>query len=121
MKLIIDIPEETYNDIQSRDWKNGKLVFSEEWIAIHNGTPLPKGHGRLIDADKFISEHFGEIARLVDDAPTVQAVPVEVLQEIRHEIDKWHHLTDKAFNDGIDTALEIIDKHIKEIEGSDTE
>lgn len=45
----------------------------------------------------------------------------KVLQEIRYEIDKWHHLTDKAFNDGIDTALEIIDKHIKEIEGSDKE
>ena len=38
MKLIIDIPDEAYNDIQSRDWKNG--VFSEEWKAIHNGIPL---------------------------------------------------------------------------------
>ena len=44
-------------------------------------------------------------------------IPLRVLQEIRQEIDRWHHLTDKAFNDGIDTALEIIDKHIKEIEG----
>lgn len=35
-----------------------------------------------------------------------------MLDKIRAEIDKWHHLTDKAFNDGIDTALEIIDKHI---------
>lgn len=52
----------------------------------------------------------------VDEIQTVQAVPIEVLKEIRQEIDKWHHLTDKAFNDGIDTALEIIDKHIKEIE-----
>lgn len=42
---------------------------------------------------------------------------IDVLQEIRQEIDKWHHLTDKAFNDGIDTALEIIDKRIKELEG----
>ena len=40
MKLIIDIPEETYNDIQLRDWKNGELIFSEEWKAIHYGTPL---------------------------------------------------------------------------------
>ena len=40
----------------------------------------------------------------------------DALQEIRQEIDNWHHLTDKAFNDGIDTALEIIDKHIKGIE-----
>ena len=40
MKLIIDIPKETYNNIQSRDWKNGELVFSEEWKVIHNGTLL---------------------------------------------------------------------------------
>lgn len=53
IKLVVEIDEETYNDIQSRDWKNGELVFSEEWKAIHNGIPLPKGHGRLIDADAF--------------------------------------------------------------------
>ena len=41
MKLIIDIPEETYSDIQSRDWKNGELIFSKEWKAIHNGIPIP--------------------------------------------------------------------------------
>lgn len=35
----------------------------------------------------------------------------KILDNIRAEIDKWHHLTDKAFNDGIDTALEIIDKY----------
>ena len=40
MKMIIDVPEELYKDIQSRDWKNGELVFSDEWKAIHNGTPL---------------------------------------------------------------------------------
>ena len=40
IKLIVEIDEETYNDIQSRDWKNGELVFSEEWKAIHNGIPL---------------------------------------------------------------------------------
>ena len=52
MQIVIDISEETYNDIQSRDWKNGELIFSEEWKAIHNSIPLPKGHGELIDRDK---------------------------------------------------------------------
>lgn len=83
---------------------------------------------RLIDADRLnevLNINFGHtggadvLRQLIDIQPTVQAVPIEVLQEIRQEIDKWHHLTDKAFNDGIDTALEIIDKHIKEIEGED--
>lgn len=51
MQVVIEIDEKTYNDIQSHDWKNGGRWYSEEWKAIHNGTPLPKGHGRLIDAD----------------------------------------------------------------------
>ena len=25
--------------------------------ALHNGTPLPKGHGRLIDADELLRKH----------------------------------------------------------------
>ena len=54
MKLIIDIPEETYNDIQLRDWKNGELIFSEEWKAIHNSIPLPKGHGDIVDIETLI-------------------------------------------------------------------
>ena len=52
IELVIKIPEETYKDIQSRDWKNGGRWYSEEWNAIHNGIALPKGHGRLIDADE---------------------------------------------------------------------
>lgn len=53
IELVIKIDKDTYNDIQSHDWKNGIRWYSEEWKAIHNGTPLPKGHGRLIDADVF--------------------------------------------------------------------
>ena len=47
MKLVIDIPDEDY-----------KLYAYDEWNlplglvdALQNGKPLPKGHGRLIDAD----------------------------------------------------------------------
>ena len=48
MQIVIDIPEEEYKD------------FCERYIGSHNtvinamckGTPLPKGHGRLIDADE---------------------------------------------------------------------
>lgn len=59
IELVIKITEDTYKDIQSRDWKNGGRWYSEEWNAIHNGIPLPKGHGRLIDADKTISKICG--------------------------------------------------------------
>ena len=40
IELVIKIPEETYKDIQSKDWKNEGKWYSEEWKAIHNGTPL---------------------------------------------------------------------------------
>ena len=53
MQIVIEIDEETYKDI-----KRGKIYTSyrdvpqESVLAIANGTPLTKGHGRLIDADK---------------------------------------------------------------------
>ena len=63
IELVIKIPEETYKDIQSRDWKNGGRWYSDEWKAIHNGTPLPKGHGRLIDADELKKHKYHDSNR----------------------------------------------------------
>ena len=48
MKIIIDIPEEEYRKVQ-----NGRASISMMRNTIRNGIPLPKGHGRLIDADVF--------------------------------------------------------------------
>lgn len=49
IELAIKIPEETY--IYLRDGGNiGASLLIEN--AIKNGTPLSKGHGRLIDASK---------------------------------------------------------------------
>lgn len=73
IELVIKIPETLKRITDEEDYR----AFSHPvWLAIlmesiQNGIPLPKGHGRLIDADKFISEHFGKVARLVDDAPTI--------------------------------------------------
>ena len=81
MKLIIDIHEKDYQAI-----KNGHIPFSVLDV-ITNGTPLPKGHGRLGDLDKLEKEMndyiksiplpYHEAERLVllmnhfDDAPTI--------------------------------------------------
>ena len=75
MKLIIDIDEETYNDI-----KKGKVYTSyrdvpqESVLAIANGTPLPKGHGRLIDADIIWDSYHAndyDFYEALDDTPTI--------------------------------------------------
>jgi len=49
MKIIIDITAEDFEKV-----KCGRGAVSMMRRAIIHGTPLPKGHGRLIDADAFI-------------------------------------------------------------------
>ena len=51
MKIVIDISEDVY----TRLFDNGIETSFEDRkaidIAVRVGTPIPKGHGRLIDAD----------------------------------------------------------------------
>ena len=49
MKLIIDIPNEGYDWIKNGFPDNEDKEFLIK--AVKNGTPLPKGHGELIDKD----------------------------------------------------------------------
>ena len=57
MKLVIDIPDEDYEFIKDMrsvviGGRGGCRTIQYNVInAIMNGTPVPKGHGRLIDAD----------------------------------------------------------------------
>ena len=46
MQIMIDISEDDYRKVQ-----DGRASVSMMRKAIKNGIPLPKGHGRLIDAD----------------------------------------------------------------------
>lgn len=48
MRLVIDIKEDRYRQI--KDMPNA--FNSDICQAIRNGTPLPKGHGDLIDRDE---------------------------------------------------------------------
>ena len=49
MKLVIDIPDYDYRQIKEYYEKNDTVEATYSYI--YHGTPLPKGHGRLIDAD----------------------------------------------------------------------
>lgn len=53
MQIVIDIPEELYNEYVSVNLGrgNGKTITYNLLKAIKNGTPLSKNHGRLIDVD----------------------------------------------------------------------
>lgn len=74
MQLVIDIPESIYETIKEEEV--GNVVYK----AIKNGTPLPKGHGRLIDADRLKTHFVGTeqgtdlevyLEPTIIDAPTI--------------------------------------------------
>lgn len=51
MQIVINIPQGRYEDILSG--KEFRVYQCDIREVLKNGTPLPKGHGRLIDADKY--------------------------------------------------------------------
>lgn len=89
LELVIKIPEEIYKHILSMQFyipglRSDKSLLEKILKAIRTGTPLPKGHGRLIDADElydgFIDGTEGydcqtwnriEIGDIIEDVPTI--------------------------------------------------
>ena len=70
MKLIIDIPDYDYRQIKEYYEKND--IVEATYSYIYHGTPLPKGHGRLIDADLFVQEHpLAFVRDVINDTPTI--------------------------------------------------
>lgn len=69
MRIIIDISEDSY-----KATCNGYMTppdVENVVSGIKNGTPLPEGHGRLIDADA-LTEKAPEIQEYLDVlAPTI--------------------------------------------------
>ena len=56
MKLIIDIPEGLKKDFELEQWT--ALSCMEMKDALEKATPLPKGHGKIVDADKTIANAY---------------------------------------------------------------
>ena len=83
MRLIIDIPESIIEHI--KDGSFGARPDDRYMLvtAVLNGTSLPTGHGRLIDADRILDQmrdtlemqelylpiHLKEL--IIDEAPTI--------------------------------------------------
>ena len=69
MQIVIDIDEETL-----QDFYDSRYVSPHIKEALRNGTHLPKGHGRLIDADA-INRKDVNCANVpmnfIDTAPTI--------------------------------------------------
>lgn len=62
MQIVIDIDENVLTKLFNNDTKDYAIVNDDLFAiakAIRKGTLLPKGHGRLIDADNTISKICG--------------------------------------------------------------
>ncbi len=98
IELVIKIPEELKNEFESEKWT--ALSCMEMKDALMNGTPLPKGHGDLIDRSKIYKAIPAE-----EDNCTGMGMTFE-------EMD--------AYNDGIDVMYALV-KGARPIIEADTE
>lgn len=77
MQIVINIPEKDYNNITpflQYEPINGGFNLFKVLEVIKNGTPLPKGHGRLIDADALNRKDVNCAnvpMNFIDTAPTI--------------------------------------------------
>ena len=72
MQIVIDITDETYLRIVRPDKLTTDGDINSVMWAVYNGMPLPKGHGRLIDADALLKDRHKAIPVIhVIEAPTV--------------------------------------------------
>ena len=66
MEIVINIPKEWYESIMNG---NSDALNAE---FVKKGIVLPKGHGRLIDADLFVQKHpLAFVRDVINDAPTI--------------------------------------------------
>jgi hypothetical protein len=76
MHVVIEIPDRAYKAIKN---STKPLLYLEH--LIQEGTPLPKGHGRLIDADAVLEEPIGNTYKDIDIAETI----IEAESEDKYE------------------------------------
>lgn len=91
MQIVIDIPEDFYERVN----EDGCMSYTDAEVvmyAFYRGKVLPKGHGRLIDADMVAEdidtervnlfmdglkgtprgyEHLKDLERIMDEIPTI--------------------------------------------------
>ena len=83
IELVIKIPERIHYGIEKGITVNGSKASQILIDAVKNGTPLPKGHGRIVDGDVILTWLIykglidklkcGEIATVFERATIIEA------------------------------------------------
>lgn len=80
IELVIKIPEEEYKIIKNY---TAPMTFVEH--SIKNGTPLPKGHGRIVDIGKINEDRVDRdnpIIYLTINGENIEAVSLDYLNNL---------------------------------------
>ena len=67
MQIVIDISADNFRKVQ--DGRASVVIMRN---AIRNGTPIPKGHGRLIDADELKKHKYHDNNRFENAVAVAQ-------------------------------------------------
>ena len=85
MQIVIEISEDVYKSIQDKGFCG--ISHMGLYNAIANGTPLPKGHGRLIDEDEVLNNPDGIYYDLYD-LPSYMENHIPTVVEADKEVDE---------------------------------
>ena len=84
MEIVIEIDDKLYERISYLEPRSS-TILDRLLRAVQKGTPLPKNHGRLIEADKVVSQLANAIPYMIFDSK--DEAYVEGLQRAKIEID----------------------------------
>lgn len=75
IELVIKIPEELKSKIDNANEDNYRTYLwwfeTTLYCAIKDGTPLPKGHGDLVDRNDLKYDKYNSYAYAIANAPTI--------------------------------------------------
>ena len=90
MEIVVKIPDDMIKSLEQGNF-GAKYNIYDLAGYLMNGTPLPKGHGRLIDADAFIARLEDASKRqkykklLIDDCLTVDDVFKAIIESLQNK------------------------------------
>ena len=81
MKVIVDVPDRVFEKLQNDEIQFGGITSRNIFRAVKEGTPLPKGHGDLIDRNTVI-EHLKGLGWISDYTLEEYNLDEDIINEI---------------------------------------
>lgn len=78
IELVVKIPKELYEAYKGKPPRLGDIGMDLVAQSIANGTPLPKGHGRIIDESQVTGTFTWDSGYIECYAPTIIKAESEV-------------------------------------------